>query len=437
MARTHGRNAYRRQFVEFMNEMVPPQSFAQFPRHGNAQWSAQTVLWVSLVMNWLPGPTLAERFRAARKLVKFVHPRWKLPAGWAGFVEAQQRSGPLVWPWLFRRLRPDASFGEAWRVHGWLALAVDGSRFACPRTVANEQGLKCAGREKTAPQIFQTTLQHVGTGLPWDVRLGPGTDSERRHLEQMLPELPPQSLLVADAGFLSYELCEWLTDHDQTFVLRVGGNITLLQQLGWECEQEGTTIYYWPQSCRDRRPIVLRQVRFLSPGGFPVVLLTNEFDEQRLSDEAMKAIYALRWSIEVYYRTFKQTWGFERLLSRTPETALNEQRWRIAALWMLQRAIAGRLQAAGEDPRRFSSAQARQILRDFLQEMQQGTRGEPLKDRLLRARTDGYKRHGPKQTRTWPRKKHETPPKPPKVRLATAQEVQKAQQLGFLLRLVS
>lgn len=31
--------------------------------------------------------------------------------------------------------------------------------------------------------------------------VGPGTASERRHLEEMLADLPPRSLLVADAGF--------------------------------------------------------------------------------------------------------------------------------------------------------------------------------------------------------------------------------------------
>lgn len=436
MARTQGRKAYRRQFIDAMNEMFPPQMFAQFSRHGNAQWSAQKVLWVSLLMNWLSGKTLTERFRAARKLVQFIRPRWKLPQTWSGFAEAQQRWEPILRPLLCRQLRPDLSFGEAWRVQGWLVLAVDGSRFECPRTVANEEELKCAGREKTAPQLFQTTLQHVGTGLPWDMRVGPGTDSERRHLDKMLGDLPPQSLLVADAGFISYELCAWLCENRQTFVLRVGGNVSLLEGLGWEHEHEKQTVYLWPRDHRNRRPIVLRRVCFSSPGGLPVVLLTNEFDEQQLSDEAVQAIYKARWGVEVYYRTFKQTWGFAKLLSRTPERALNEQRWRFFSLWTLQFLIARSLQASGESPRRFSGAQARRLIREFLQDLQQGDAGTPFWERLSQARTDPYQRNGPKQTRDWPRTKHETPPQPPKLRPATPQEIQKAKQLGFLVRLI-
>ena len=120
-----------------------------------------------------------------------------------------------------------------WRAAGWLVLAIDGSRFECPRAAANERGLKCAGMEKTNPQIFQTTLQHVGTGLPWDTRPGPGTDSERRHLNDMLDDLPAQCLLTADAGFISFERCKWLIDNDHTVVLRAGGNVTLLEGSGW------------------------------------------------------------------------------------------------------------------------------------------------------------------------------------------------------------
>lgn len=419
-----------------INERFPPQMFAQWTQHGNAEWSPQKVLWVSLVMNWMAGATLSERFRAARKLVRLVQPRWRLPAAFSGFVDAQQRCQPLLLPLLYGRLRAQEGFGDAWRVVGWLVLAVDGSRFECPRTTANEEGLQCAGREKTCPQIFQTTLQHVGTGLPWDVRLGPGTDSERRHLDQMLGELPPQSLLTADAGFISYDLCAWLCQNCHTFVLRVGGNITLLENLGWEHEQHGRTVYLWPQDCRNQPPVVLRQLQFCSPGGFPVVLLTNEPDEARLSDEAMRAIYAARWGIETYYRTFKQTWDFRQLQSRTPQRALNEQHWRIVALWTLQHLVARALHADGRDPRRYSAAAARRMIREFLQDLSQGASGPSLRQRFQQARTDDYKRKGAKVTRNWPRKKKDQPPQPPKIRLATPAEIQKCKQLDFITRLV-
>ncbi|MCX7421975.1 MAG: transposase [Planctomycetia bacterium] len=86
--------------------------------------------------------------------------------------------------------------------------------------------------------MFQTTL--------WTFRIGPGTDSERRHLGAMFSMLPTGSLLTADAGFISYELCAELLRRSVHFVLRVGGNITLLTEVGGTHEVVGETVYLWP-----------------------------------------------------------------------------------------------------------------------------------------------------------------------------------------------
>ncbi len=51
--------------------------------------------------------------------------------------------------------------GESWKTTRWVVFAVDGSRFECPRTAANENLLKCAGKQRTAPQIFNTLLIHL------------------------------------------------------------------------------------------------------------------------------------------------------------------------------------------------------------------------------------------------------------------------------------
>jgi hypothetical protein len=422
-----------------MDELFPPKIFRGLPCSGKTVWTPRKLVWVSLIMNWLPGKTLGERFSAARHFVKFVQPHWEVPVAYSGFVTAQVRWWPLLGPVLQAALRPGVSFGSYWRVFGWLVLAVDGTRVECPRTTANEEGLKCAGREKTCPQVFQTTLQHVGTGLPWDVRLGPGTDSERRHLDDMLRDLPAQCLLTADAGFISYELCRWLCQNAHPFVMRVGGNITLLTGLGWEYDREEGdkgSVYLWPKEKRDGPAVRLRAVRFNSTGGLPVVLLTN-VDSQRLPDEAVREIYKLRWGIELYYRTMKQTWGFAKLESRTPATTLNEQWWRVVSLWALQKLTAVKLQAQGKDPANLSGATVRRQIREFLQMLEQNRTGPPLEKRLGNACKDNYRRSGPKQTRLWPRKKHETPPKPPKQRAANEQEIQQAKRLGIVQLLVS
>ena len=44
------------------------------------------------------------------------------------------------------------------RVGRWAVFGVDGSRVECPRTKANEAAFGSAGRRKTGPQQFLTTL---------------------------------------------------------------------------------------------------------------------------------------------------------------------------------------------------------------------------------------------------------------------------------------
>jgi len=56
----------------------------------------------------------------------------------------------------------------------------------CPQTEANENGMGCAGKDKSAPQQLLTMLLHLGTGLPWGFARGPGTGSEREQLGRML-----------------------------------------------------------------------------------------------------------------------------------------------------------------------------------------------------------------------------------------------------------
>jgi Transposase DDE domain len=261
-----GRNAYRRDLIAEFDALFPLPLFRGLPWHGNAEWTPRTVLWMSVIMFWVSGKTLDEQFSAARRIVKFLRPRWNVPVSYTGFVAARRRWWPLVGPLLIARLRPDESFGKAWRVRGSLLLAVDGSRFECPRTTANEEGLGCAGREKTSPQLFHTLLQHVETGLPWDFRIGPGTDSERRHLDEMLPDLPDNTLLTADAGFIGYDLRSQLIDANQAFVLRIGGNRTLIENL--EEGGEDHIVFLWPkeQQSRFQPPLKLRRVCFPSSG---------------------------------------------------------------------------------------------------------------------------------------------------------------------------
>lgn len=317
------------------------------------------------------------------------------------------------------------------RRQGWLAIAADGSRVECPRTADNEEGLGCAGKERTTPQLMVTTLYHMGTGLPWAFEVGPGTESERCQLQRLIETLPENSLLVADAGFASYELCDALQKTGQHFLLRVGGNIHLLTDLGCTYEVDGQTVYLWPQKAQqhDQPPLQLRLI-VLGSGEKSVYLITDVLDVQRLSDEQAGVLYRMRWGIEVFYRSYKRTMNHHRMLSRTPATCIAEFCWTMVGLWLMALMSVEKIIAAGNDPLAWSVAKSRDCLRRALRGALTGKRPHvALRKQLASAVKDNYVRRGAKKARNWPHKKNEGPPGPPKIRPATAAEIELAQRL--------
>jgi hypothetical protein len=349
---------------------------------------------------------------------------------YSGFAAALVRESPRIIDGIKIKFR-EAMLAMPSRCQtrcGWRAFAVDGSRVEAPLTKANEDGLGRAGREKSGPQVFLTTLWHMGLGLPWDFRVGPGTDSERRHLEQMLDDLPKDSLVVADAGFVGYELCQRVLNAGQSFLLRVGGNIRLLTDLGWEHEQHDGWVYLWPLKHRDLPPLTLR-LMVLQRDKQKVYLLTNVFDRKQLSDEEAGVLYEMRWGIEVFYRSYKQTLSRRRLLSRTPATCLAECSWTMVGLWLLGLMTVQRLASQGVDPLFWSVAMARNAVRCAMRATIRRPVGCRLFRNLATATKDVYQRRGPKAARDYPRKKREKPPGPPKIQSASPKEVQTAKQL--------
>lgn len=443
--------SYLQQLGEAIREFLPGHSFNRIPVGRATHWKPLRIAWVALLIAWDEGQTLATRWDQACEAVTKLHPHWRLGESYSGFTRASIRLSARLIPALIKRLQVamKAVAGSYWKTGLWVAFAVDGTRIETPHTARNEDGLGCAGRDKTAPQVFLTTVWHLGTGLPWDFRVGPGTDSERGHLRRMIGELPARSMIVADAGFAGYALFMRLLLADHSFLIRVGRNVTLLKDLGYYHEERDGLVYLWPHAHRRCRPLVLRLIE-LTVGSQAVCLLTNVLDEKRLSDEEAAALYKQRWSEEVFYRSYKQTMNRRKILSRTPETCRADASWMMLGLWLLSLMTAARIIEAGGDPKEISVAQARDSVRRALREGRRGKRSAARrreKERgpgrrrrrvevpdlcreLAEARKDRYERRcSIKAARDYPRKKKEKPPGPPKIRPATPTEVKKSARL--------
>jgi hypothetical protein len=386
-----------------------------------------------MLMAWSEQTQLVERFHAVTSFLKQTCKHWELGVSYEGWVTALAREQERLVPLVVERLRRQMqSMKDYQRCGRWEAYAVDGSEFVCPRTVENQQAMGEVGKPNGMPLVSLTTLYHLRLGLPWALRVGPGTDSERAHLRDMACELPSGSLLVADAGFVGYDLCRSLLAQKQHFLLRVGGNIHLLNELGYGCEVRGRTVYLWPmdQQKENQPPLEFRLIVCEDEQKQPVYLVTSLLAPDQLTDLEASDLYRQRWGIEVFYRTTKQTLERHTLRSRTPENCYLELTWAILGVWLLQLMTVRRVAGAGHDPRAASPAQARTVVRRVLRHERPSHRTRrALSSMLADCRQDDYDRKRAKASRDYPRKKRHQPPGPPKIKTPTEKQIQTAKRL--------
>ena len=200
----------------------------------DCSWTPRVLAAAALLWAWSDEDTLGERFFAARRLVAHRHPQEPgerpLATSYQAFIKLLVRWTAVLVALLqtaFRR-RMRESLSGSWRVASFVVFGVDGSRAELPRTKSHEaadspsperSGKKARDRRKqpkqaahakkaNVPQMWLTTMLHVGTGLPWDWRTGPSDSSEREYALEMAGSLPPKTMLVMDAGFIGYDFVD-------------------------------------------------------------------------------------------------------------------------------------------------------------------------------------------------------------------------------------
>jgi DDE family transposase len=428
-------------------------------------WTPRGLTCAALLWAWSGEAALTARFTWARKIAVVALGLSALTAAtYQAFLKMLRAWTVVLAAALATALRRRMQEDLAGRflVGRYALFGVDGSRLELPRTASNEahfapapgrrlkpkrrQARTKAARTKAArtkaarakaaratkansPQMWLTTMWHVGTGLPWDWRLGPSDSSERDHLKQMIAALPAHALVTADAGFVGYEYWKALLDSGRHLLIRVGANVRLLRGLGYARERAGR-VYLWPdrEAARRQPPLVLRLV--VAHGGrHPVYLVTSVLDEEDLSDKQIIEMYALRWGIEVFYRHFKQTFGRRKLRSHRGENAEVEATWSLLGLWSLGLHAQVELARDGIPARRVSVAGLLHAYRASMQEYRsRPDPGESLWERLSEAVIDAYQRSN-KASRDYPRKKHAHAIGAPEIRPATKVEIEIARQI--------
>ena len=251
-----------------------------------------------------------------------------------------------------------------------------------------------------------------------------------RHLLQMLPWLPSLAMIVADAGYVGYEVTATILSAKLFFLIRMSSHATFYTEdhtpLSEFCEG---IVYYWPKRQQDQgKPPIrgrLLRIRSRREKG-DVWLFTNILDSQRLSLQTAGVYYRWRWENEGFFRTYKRTLKKVTLMSRTLRLVHREAEASMIATQLLlcQGALAMPVPKKDNLPVMCSP---RGVLLEARRDIAgQSKAGQPFTEQD-RPCPDGSSamRTTPKQKREWPRRKAHTSPQPPiLLRLTQSQKAQ-------------
>lgn len=409
--------------------IVDPDMFADISMHGNVSWLPHQLVTLAVLLAWSDAPKMTECFEKAAKLSQKLFSVLAVQT-FQGMVRALVTYGPQLIPRLWTRLHAlmEQVAPQHFRIGKWLPLAVDGSRFTTPRTRSNEQAFaaKNYGSGKMAksrakwknkkkrskklsapvkPQIWLTLVWHMGLKLPWCWKTGPSNSSERDHLIELIGshKFPENTLFCGDAGFTGYEFWNAILTQGHHFLVRVGGNVRLLKNLG-HTRQGAGVVCLWPNAAARKKqpPIMLRLIEVKNELG-SMYLVTSVLSDRQLSTSALKRLYPLRWGIELHFRAVKQTYGRGKLRSRNANHALVELDWSLIALTMIQLLAIREQQTIDIPPEQSSVAQAIAAIRHAIDTWNERVpRSSSMTIQLREATKDEYTRTKSKAARYRP-----------------------------------
>jgi hypothetical protein len=414
-------------FRYFFTPQVWKQAHHALRRCRVLRWQPQPLVMVLLTMTWCWGDSLGERFETAKAFYIASYQRKRRPGKTLeGFQKALARvpTPALRQVAAALRQRLEQVFAQRFLVDGFVPLGCDGSRLSCPRTPQLERRLrtKNSQKHKQPPTLFLTALVHLSLAVLWSWRLGGARAHERKHLVHLLDTLPPEALVVADAGYVGYPLLCKLQAAQRSFLIRLGCLAPLYapDKSALTGRSEGT-VYYWPQQAQHRGqpPIPIRFFHFRGRQG-DVWLMTNVLDAERLPRGTARKFYRWRWRNEGLFRTYKRTLGKVKLLSHTVVQAHREAEGSLLAVQLLLAQGALALQLAGERPTVLPSA--RHVLLEIRADIRNVTgmylgprQKQSYLQRLQTFRKD-KRRHRDNQVRQrWPTRKDHKPPQAPKI----------------------
>jgi hypothetical protein len=316
---------------------------------------------------------------------------WRVPTT-SAITQARQRLGVEPLRELFERTAvPVAGRGTR---GAWLGsrrlMAIDGYMLDVPDTDENVQefGRSSNGKKSSAlPQVMTVALGECGSHAIVGAALGSRNGDERALAEQIIPDLEPEMLLMADRNFYSFDLWEKFRQTGADLLWRVKANLTL-PVLEWLPDGSYMSMVCNPKIARRRRDdlvslvrngtdidprdgCLVRVVEYDIPDregngvGELICVITSVLDPAEATAEELAAAYHERWECENLIDEIKthQRGPGRVLRSRSPDMVRQEVWALLLTHYGVRKLMCQAADEIGEDPDRLSFMRSIRVIR--------------------------------------------------------------------------
>jgi hypothetical protein len=247
---------------------------------------------------------------------------WKVPST-SAIAQARARLGHEPLAELFHQACvPLAGIGtKGAYLRTWHLMSVDGTTVDVADTDANAAHFGYSGNDHSRsafPQTRLVTLAEVGTHAIVGAAMGPYRTGERTLATQLAPLTEPSMLVLADAGFYSWDLWRAYADSGTQLAWRVGASVELPLVTAL-LDGSYTALLFAPRTRRatkdhlvaaaraggevdPARARLVRAVDYTVPEanaeGELITVITTVADPRELSATEVAGAYAQRWEHE-------------------------------------------------------------------------------------------------------------------------------------------
>lgn len=249
---------------------------------------------------------------------------WQVPTT-AALSRARARLGAAPMRALFERVATpvatESTVGAWYR--GRRLVAVDGTTFDLPDTAANAEHFgrpgSSRGDGKSAyPQARVVALAECGTHALFAAATGQLTTAENKLAPRLFAALGPGMLLLADRGFLSFDLWRAATATGADLLWRVRSNAVLPVIEQFDDGSYLSEIVASRDHHKRSDPATVRVVEFrLGDAATVYRLVTTVLDPEQAPATELADLYAQRWEIETALDELKTHQGGPNLILRS------------------------------------------------------------------------------------------------------------------------